>query len=144
MTIKKNGCWSWAGKNKNKKYPTFWINHAKRSIQAHRVSYVIHSGMFDDDLFVLHKCDNVECTNPEHLFLGSSIDNIRDMVSKKRHLYGEKKPNTNLKESDIHLMFQLRDRLSLNGREIARLFNLDSTTVYDILNKKTWRHLWQR
>jgi len=52
---------------------------------AHRISWVIWNGPVPDGLKVLHHCDVRNCCNEEHLFLGTSKDNTRDMISKGRN-----------------------------------------------------------
>lgn len=53
--------------------------------KAHRVSYSIEYGEFEDSLLVCHTCDNPPCVNPSHLFLGTHQDNADDKMSKNRH-----------------------------------------------------------
>lgn len=50
---------------------------------AHRASWTLHFGD-PGDLHVLHACDNPSCVNPDHLFLGTNLDNIKDCEAKGR------------------------------------------------------------
>lgn len=82
--IRQNGCWSWKKSPLTTGYASLYTGKRKL-MSGHRISWILHYGTIPKGLFVLHKCDNRICTNPEHLFLGTHIDNMRDMVSKNRH-----------------------------------------------------------
>lgn len=75
-------CWLWMGSTNNKGYGVLTVDG--RSVGAHRYSW---QEAFGDpgDLFVLHKCDEPACVNPNHLFIGTSSTNMKDCVSKGRH-----------------------------------------------------------
>lgn len=83
---KSNNCWEWQ-KPLSEGYGTFYLRSVKGksiTMRAHRFSYEWHVGIIESGLFVLHKCDNRRCVNPDHLFLGTAKDNYDDMVRKGR------------------------------------------------------------
>lgn len=82
----KGGCWRWlAGKSPNG-YGVLGagIPTPKKVILAHRFSWTLHSGPIPPGLFVCHRCDNPECCNPAHLFLGDQAANMHDCAIKGR------------------------------------------------------------
>lgn len=81
---KTDTCWLWIGAIDTTGYGK--LNIDRKAVSVHRLSYTLHIGTIPADLYVLHHCDVRACINPEHLFLGTHLDNIRDMLQKKRHL----------------------------------------------------------
>src|SRR5262245_42772758 len=84
---KTNSCWLWIGV-KRRGYGAFSLGGGY--VAAHRLSYELHIGPIPKNLLVLHNCpdgDNPACVNPAHLFIGTQLDNIRDMRQKKRERY---------------------------------------------------------
>ncbi len=75
-----NGCIEWAGCTDRGGYGRV----GKRQEPAHRIAYKLTKGE-PGELLVCHACDNRRCVNPDHLWLGTHDDNMRDMVEKGRH-----------------------------------------------------------
>ena len=83
---KSEGCWEWtASLFSATGYGQFALTSTKPET-AHRMAWVLTNGDITDGLFVLHKCDNRKCCNPDHLFLGTHQDNITDMCQKGRYV----------------------------------------------------------
>lgn len=85
--VNEAGCWLWIGYKNHKGYGV--THQSGKTWQAHRFSYLVHRGPFDLELFVLHSCDARACVNPDHLFLGTNDDNMKDMVRKGRQAKGQ-------------------------------------------------------
>lgn len=81
-------CWLWTASKNPRGYGHFW---ASKIQSAHRVSYIEEFGKIPDGISVLHKCDVRNCVNPQHLFIGTQLDNVQDMISKGRdnHAIGD-------------------------------------------------------
>lgn len=77
------GCWEWQGSLSGERYGAAYYKHQRWD--AHRLIWTLENGPIPDGLCVLHRCDNVLCVRPDHLFLGTRGDNNRDAISKGRH-----------------------------------------------------------
>lgn len=136
-----NECWNWLGGIKDTGRGNFYLDG--KTIQAHRMSWLIHFGEIPDGLDVLHTCDNGKCVNPNHLFLGTQLDNIRDMESKGRavHLRGDNDPKSKLTESQVKEIFFLYKPKEFSQFKLAKMFKVSRSTIEAVLHKKTWKHV---
>jgi hypothetical protein len=82
--ITESGCWIWMGAIKKAKPGYGWVRSKGKSWAAHRLSWTLHRGPIPAARHVLHRCDIPLCVNPDHLFLGTAADNMRDMAQKDR------------------------------------------------------------
>lgn len=134
---KADGCWLWVGAKNRKGYGV--INTASGMSLAHRVSFVLSGAPIPSAKHVLHQCDTPACVNPAHLFLGTNLDNVRDRDSKRRGNQVHGVANGRAKVSDAGAAVI---RCSpLNAKELAAIFQIDVTTVRQIRNNETWKHV---
>lgn len=99
-------CWIWVGgKTSNDTFGYGHISVRSRLQVASRVSYELSVGPIPEGQRVLHRCDNPPCVRPDHLFLGTQADNIRDCRRKGRMRRGPGRPF--VRQSHCHLGHEL-------------------------------------
>lgn len=81
-----SGCWLWLGERAAGGYGAITVTNGKERtrVLADRFSWQLHNGEIPAGLKICHACDVPQCVNPEHLWLGTQQDNIRDMEAKGR------------------------------------------------------------
>lgn len=131
-------CWLWRGSCDRSGYGQFI---GKR---AHRVAWELVNGRIAARQFICHKCDNPICVRPDHLFLGSHEDNMRDMVRKGRSTKGIAKANWNRKGRTKLDPGKALEILALKGKErpcdVARKYGVVPSAVQKIWSGERWRH----
>jgi hypothetical protein len=155
----KDDCWNWPlSVNPKTGYGHFSFHESKK--YALKTAHVYSYRAFNGDtkgLHVLHKCDNRQCFNPAHLFLGTQRDNLLDMLSKNRRDYtnpacgerhgsklhpervarGERQGSAKLTAQDV-----MYARISPDtSSSIARSLGVSVSTICNIRKGKVWKHL---
>lgn len=138
--IKTDDCWNWTGLKSESTKKLFYgvIKIGSRRVMVHRLSYEMHRGPIPEGKQVCHHCDNGLCVRPDHLFLGTQRDNVRDMISKGRQIYGR----VVLTQGQIR---EIKSRYvpycRKNGAAaLAKEMGLKEATVYCVAAGKRWKH----
>ena len=144
-----DGCWEWTAAKSPFGHGNFHCQNQMH--RAHRISWVVTHGEIPNNSFVLHKCDNPKCCNPQHLFLGTQSDNVADMISKGRNVKssqlslimkthaarGDRNGMAKLNQSDVNGI-RLLLRAGMLQKDIASLFSICQQSVSDIKLNRYW------
>jgi hypothetical protein len=135
---KADECWEWQGAIVQNGYGQIG-NNGSKAYYAHRISYELHKGPIPEGMFVCHSCDNKRCVNPNHLWVGTASDNMRDAVSKGliRPRRGENSPRAKLTDS---IVAQLRSG-EVTASDVARMTGVTYEAARYAKVGRTWRHL---
>lgn len=138
--IEGSRCWHWQGytSNTGMQYGRMFVRG--RHFSAHRLSYELHHGAIPAKASVCHRCDNPICVNPDHLFLGTPLENMLDRDAKGRQAKGEKNGGAKV---TIHLVREIRAAKksdnSLTLRQLKARFGLSVPQISRILRGTAWK-----
>lgn len=162
-----SGCWLWVRRVMSNGYC-----HIGNKL-AHRVSYEAFIGPIAKGMLVCHRCDTRACVNPNHLYLGTHADNMRDMKDRGRAASGDANPTRAnpacLRRGDEHWTRRMPERrphgekngsakltpenvraiiaLSASGRSlasIAREFGVSPFPIRRIFSGRSWKNIERR
>ncbi len=141
-----SGCWLWSAAADPNGYGRVKLGPRTAAVMlVHRFSWVLANGPVPDGLHVLHRCDTPPCVNPYHLFLGTHLDNMRDMNTKGRGRQGPplggRNPNARLTEASV---LEIRDKhrlLHLSYPALAEIFGVNKETIARVIRRDLWTHI---
>jgi len=143
--VDKSGeCWLWTASRKPNGYGQF----TKKPLlfYAHRVAYEATYGPIPAGLIVCHRCDNPPCVRPDHLFLGTDLDNAQDRVAKGRSTRGrsinagERNGHAKLTPTNV-IAIKRAHATGQSKAALARRYAVSPRTIADAIRGATWPHV---
>jgi hypothetical protein len=132
-----NGCKLWKGAIQTGGYGVFIIriNPINYRSAAHRIAWMLANGRdIPYGLFICHSCDVPACVNPEHLFLGTHMDNMKDKREKGRSGL------TVVSDADV-LEIRRLGKLDCTDSEISKKFGVSTSHIHAIRTYKKRKYV---
>lgn len=136
-----NECWEWQGARNTDGYGRYSVS--SKILSSHRIAYTLEYGSTPAEMLVCHKCDNPPCCNPNHLFLGTYMDNNSDCSLKGRYQSRPKGSGNYAAKLNERNIIDIR-RVASEGlaqRKIASLYNVSPSLISRILSGEDWKHV---
>lgn len=138
-----SGCLLWTARVSGQGYGR--LGFGGKNWRAHRLSWTITKGPIPKGLVVCHKCDVPACINPDHLFLGTHLDNMADMSAKHRRLKEAMPRPRNKGTGRIVKLDASRVRQILldhrKDQEVADDHSVSRRLINLVRKREIWRHV---
>jgi hypothetical protein len=156
---KGDSCWLWTGHTTSDGYGQYRPGSSSDGVKqwrAHRFAWQITFGNIPHGMLVCHKCDTPVCVNPDHLFIGTVVDNRDDCCSKHRQAIGANNGRHTHPERTARggahgcvvltedMVREIRRRYSIDDISQDALsieFGVSQMTVSLIVRRESWRHI---
>lgn len=161
-----DGCWLWTAAIHRNGYGKF--NIGGKILLAHRVAWSLAVGTVAEGSYICHHCDNPGCVRPDHLFIGTPVDNRQDSIKKGRDRIGNLKkdeseyyrpklvPSTRNTENLLRgsectwaklteeKVREIRRRYissRISQRRLADEYKVSVMTINDVVHRRKWKHI---
>lgn len=136
-----NDCWLWQGGSAGNEYGA--ISWNGRPTMVHRLAWELTYGPIPHGLVVRHRCDTPRCCNPDHLLLGTQLDNVADRVARNRsrRMLGESNNSAKLTTAAVCFIREQYAAKNMTGRALAKMFNVSTSQITRIVCGKAWMPL---
>lgn len=141
---KTSRCWLWTASSNRKGYGQFGVKMGRWKIKyAHRMSYEFFVGKIPKGFLVLHKCDVPLCVNPDHLWIGTHMDNCKDKIKKGRmaDTKGQKNGRAILSEDEVRRMRKMYLTGKYSQVELGKFFGIKKSMANRVITKVAWKHV---
>jgi len=137
----KSGCWLWTASALSGQagYGGFARGH-RQSTLAHHASWEMVYGPIPSGMLVLHRCDVRLCVRPEHLFLGTQVENVRDRDTKGRGTHGESHHHAKLTDADV-VRIRSEWATGVSQATLAHAYAIRVPQIANIVHRRAWKHL---
>lgn len=142
-----DGCWEWQAHRSPAGYGQVWLDGT--NVGAHRVAYQLTNGPIPEGMLVRHKCDNPPCVRPDHLEIGSVIDNYDDMVGRgrrnvsrsatSRYVRGDTHPSSRLTTETVRAIREAVATGKATQTEMARAHGVTVQAIHRIVRGLVWK-----
>lgn len=146
IKVTSDGCWEWQGARCVVSRGGYGVvKFGGKMIGAHRGAWTVFRGPIPCGKYILHKCDNPPCVNPDHLYVGTAKDNARDAVERGHHspgkCYGTQQPQAKLTEEKVVEIRLLRQFTKLTLLEIADSYGVSKKAILRVVHRTGWKHV---
>lgn len=145
---KTDGCWIWKGATSHNGYGVLTMGGKQH--KAHRIAYDLTHDVPLGELFACHTCDNPRCVRPDHIFAGTTYDNMQDMIRKGRSKYhlggalkqriGERNGRARLTEEQVLVIRQKHATGKYSISELAREYNISNRQIGRVIEGESWAY----
>jgi len=131
-------CLEWTGYRNKVGYGHYRFNGEMKLI--HRVVWELNNGPISEGLFVLHHCDNPPCGEIDHLFLGTTQDNIKDCCDKnRRNQVGENNNCSKLTNEEVDIIRGIYNDGGVTMKQLAKDFGVSDSAIFNYVHQQTYR-----
>jgi hypothetical protein len=143
---KGDGCWEWQSGRFSSGYGQYRVG--KKKVRTHRFAWEISNGSILVGMHVCHRCDNPICVRPDHLFLGTPLENMQDRDRKGRRVQGRITPGALAGENNpaAKITRQIAEQIRVefgskpqpSKASIARKYKISQSQVRNIIEGRSW------